>query len=223
MKKMKKNNKMIFGIMMAVVMMMGLVACGKDGSSDTTPTTTEATTVEVTTEAVETTTDEVVEGNSANDTEATTEATTEEVVEAKYSKSTIGQDVTGSIKIYTYVANGQSDNIVVYSGKGKGNFKFSGVEDIGIKSNEFDDHITFTNDANTMALKYYWDVEPTNNTLIESDDSDYAMMLTNGQFKYYYTDYNDESNVSQWFVDIQVIDDGEVQNIIDEYDAQTSK
>ena len=210
MKKMKKNNKMIFGIMMAVVMMLGLVACGKDGSSDTTPTTTETTT-----EAVETTTDEVVTNNDA--TEVTTETTTEEVVEAKYKEYGYFDSPDGTMKIHHFVSidGTTSYNIVEYNGTSKVNFAFTGPADMGTCASEIGDHITISTKANDIAIKYYWDTTAGANEENDSDDSDYVRMLTNGQFKYYFTDYNDSNDIGMWFVEIQILEDGEVQNAID--------
>ena len=211
----KKNNKMIFGIMMALVMMLGLVACGKDGSSDTTPTTEVATT----TEAVETTTEEVVEGNSANNTEATTEATTEEVAEAKYKEYGYYDSPDGTMRIHHFVAiDGKTSyNIVQYNGTRKANIAFTGPADMGTKAKEYADNgfIVITNKDNSIAFEYLWDATPGANEENDSDDSDYVRMLTNGQFKYYFTDYNDSNDIGIWFVEIQMLEDDEVQNAID--------
>jgi len=214
MKKMKKNNnKMIFGIMMAVIMMLGLVACGKDGSSDTTPTTTETTT-----EAVETTTDEVVTNNDA--TEVTTETTTEEVVEAKYKEYGYFDSPDGTMKIHHFVSidGTTSYNIVQYNGVKKANIAFTGPADMGFKAKEYADmgFIVITNEDNSIAFEYLWDATPGANEENDSDDSDYVRMLTNGQFKYYFTDYADSNDIGMWFVEIQMLEDDEVQNAIDE-------
>ena len=205
MKKMKKNNKLIVWMMM--VMMMGLVACGKNGDSDTTPTTTETTT-----EAVETTTNEVVTGNDASVENG------KDTKESKY--STIHEWTTpdNTIKTYAFVSpdGTTSDNVVMYNGTHKVNFTITVPYDVGARASEYDDHITLGNRDNTIAIKYYWDVTPTDTALVvESDDADYDKMITNNQFRYYFPNDYDENLIMQWYHDIEIVDDAKAQEIVD--------
>ena len=212
MKKMKKNNKLIVWMMM--VMMMGLVACGKNGDSNTNPTTTETTT-----EVVETTTDEVVTGNDASvENGQDTQDVTEDTKESQYSTIYEWTSVDNTIKTYAFVSldGTTSDNVVMYNGTHKVNFTVTVPYDVGAKAGERDDYIGLSNKDNTMAIKYYWDVTPTDTaSVVESDDADYDKMITNNQFKYYFPNDYDENLIMQWYHDIEIVDDAKAQEIVD--------
>ena len=212
---MRNSIKKIFGFCLVATMMFSLVACG---DSDTEKKNTKE--VEVTTESAG--------SNDAIEDVTSSEVTTEDV--SKNDKETIdykyerGAEWTSSNKtIVTWAFESldgtYSDCITTYNGTHKINFAFSGPIDMAQRANEFDDHITIANSTNTIVVKYYWDVEPTDIVETESDDSDYVKMVTNGQFKYYYTDDKDAENIRQWFHDIEIIDDAETQSRIDTYNT----
>lgn len=212
---MRNSIKKIFGLCLAMTMIFSLVACG---DSDTEKKNTKE--VEVTTESAG--------SNDAIEDVTSSEVTTEDV--SKNDKGTIdykyevGREWTSPDKtIVTWAFESldgtYSDCVITYNGTHKVNFVVTGPLDLAQKANEHDDLglINITNNDNTIAIQYFWDVEPTNIVETESDDSDYAKMITNGQFKYYYTDDKDAENIRQWFHDIEIIDDAEAQSRIDVY------
>ena len=193
-------------------MMFAMVGCGKDNDSNSTPTTTEATVVETTTEDV-TTTEEV-----------TTETTTETEVEKKYRRAGVYENSDGSIKTYAYESldGTYSDNIVVFDdGTHKVNFTIASSSDIGAIAGVEENFMGITNSENTFAIEYFWDEEPGEIRDDPSDDPDYARCVSNGQFKYYYTDTDDLGTINQWFIEIEILDDATAQSMIDEYNHAT--
>ena len=223
---MRRSTKKIgICLVMTITMMMGLVACGKNGDSDTNPTTeiaTENTTENTTTE------NNTAENNTAEDAGSNdasvengkdTQDVTEDTKESKY--STIHEWTTpdNTIKTYAFVSldGTTSDNVVMYNnGTHKVNFTITVPYNVGAKAGEYDDHITLANKDNTMAIKYYWDVTPTDTaSVVESDDADYDKMITNNQFRYYFPNDYDENLIMQWYHDIEIVDDAKAQEIID--------
>ena len=129
-------------------MMFAMVGCGKDNDSNSTPTTTEATVVETTTEDV-TTTEEV-----------NTETTTETEVEKKNRRAGVYENSDGSIKTYAYESldGTYSDNIVVFDdGTHKVNFTIASSSDIGAIAGVEENFMGITNSENTFAIEYFWD------------------------------------------------------------------
>ena len=206
-------------LVMTITMMMGLVACGKNGDSDTTPTTEVAT--ENTTEntTIESNTAEDAGSNDASvENGQDAQDVTEDTKESKYSAGYEWISPDNTIKTYAFVLldGTTSDNIVMYNGTHKVNFTVTVPYNVGAKAGEHDDHITLSNKDNTIAIKYYWDVTPTETaSVVESDDTDYDKMITNDQFKYYFPNDYDENLIMQWYHDIEIIDDAKAQEIVD--------
>ena len=228
---MRRSTKKIgICLVMTITMMMGLVACGKNGDSDTNPTTEIAT--ENTTEnnaaedagsndaPVENGNDTSVEnGNDASvENGNDTQDVTEDTKESKYSTIYEWTTPDNTIKTYAFVSldGTTSDNVVMYNGTHKVNFTITVPYDVGAKAGERDDHIGLSNKDNTIAVKYYWDVTPTDTaSVVESDDADYDKMITNNQFRYYFPNDYDENLIMQWYHDIEIVDDAKAQEIID--------
>ena len=204
-------------LVITITMMMGLVACGngKNGDSDTNQTTeiaTENTTIESNTAEDAGSNDTSVE--NGNDTQDVTEDTKE----SKYSTIYEWTTPDNTIKTYAFVSpdGTTSDNVVMYNGTHKVNFTITVPYNVGAKAGERDDHIGLSNKDNTIAVKYYWDVTPTETaSVVESDDADYDKMITNNQFKYYFPNDYDENIIMQWYHDIEIIDDAKAQEIVD--------
>ena len=204
-------------LVITITMMMGLVACGngKNGDSDTNQTTeiaTENTTIESNT----------AEDAGSNDTSVEngkdTQDVTEDTKESKYSTIYEWTTPDNTIKTYAFVSpdGTTSDNVVMYNGTHKVNFTITVPYNVGAKAGERDDHIGLSNKDNTIAVKYYWDVTPTETaSVVESDDADYDKMITNNQFKYYFPNDYDENIIMQWYHDIEIIDDAKAQEIVD--------
>lgn len=220
---MKKNVKMMVVFMVVTVMMFSLVACGTKSDSDTTVATTESV-VDTTNENTK---EDIVDGNDKGDSgteEVTTETTTETEVEKKYRKAGVFENSDGSIKTYAYESldGTYSDNIVVFDdGTHKVNFAIAGPSDIGAIAGVKENRFFITNSSNTIAIKYFWDEEPGEIRDDPSDDPDYARCVSNGQFKYYYTDTDDLGTINQWFIEIEILDDATAQERIDEYNHAT--
>lgn len=221
---MKKNVKMMVVFMVVTVMMFSLVACGTKSDSDTTVATTESV-VDTTDE--NTTKEDIVNGNDKGDSdteEVTTETTTETEVEKKYRKAGVFENSDGSIKTYAYESldGTYSDNIVVFDdGTHKVNFTIASSSDIGAIAGVKENRFFITNSSNTIAIKYFWDEEPGEIRDDPSDDPDYVRCVSNGQFKYYYTDTDDLGTINQWFIEIEILDDATAQERIDEYNHAT--
>ena len=215
---MRRSTKKIgICLVITITMMMGLVACGngKNGDSDTNQTTeiaTENTTIESNTAEDAGSNDTSVE--NGNDTQDVTEDTKE----SKYSTIYEWTTPDNTIKTYAFVSpdGTTSDNVVMYNGTHKVNFTITVPYNVGAKAGERDDHIGLSNKDNTIAVKYYWDVTPTETaSVVESDDADYDKMITNNQFKYYFPNDYDENIIMQWYHDIEIIDDAKAQEIVD--------
>ena len=201
-------------LVMTITMMMGLVACGKNGDSDTTPTTEVAT--ENTTES--NTAEDAGSNDASVENGQDTQDVTEDTKESQYSTIYEWTSPDNTIKTYAFVSldGTTSDNVVMYNGTHKVNFTVTVPYDIGAKAGERDDYIGLSNKDNTMAIKYYWDVTPTDTaSVVESDDADYDKMITNNQFKYYFPNDYDENIIMQWYHDIEIIDDAKAQEIVD--------
>ena len=201
-------------LVMTITMMMGLVACGKNGDSDTTPTTEVAT--ENTTES--NTAEDAGSKDASVENGKDTQDVTEDTKESQYSTIYEWTSPDNTIKTYAFVSldGTTSDNVVMYNGTHKVNFTVTVPYDIGAKAGERDDYIGLSNKDNTMAIKYYWDVTPTDTaSVVESDDADYDKMITNNQFKYYFPNDYDENLIMQWYHDIEIIDDAKAQEIVD--------
>ena len=201
-------------LVMTITMMMGLVACGKNGDSDTTPTTEVAT--ENTTES--NTAEDAGSNDASVENGQDTQDVTEDTKESQYSTIYEWTSPDNTIKTYAFVSldGTTSDNVVMYNGTHKVNFTVTVPYDIGAKAGERDDYIGLSNKDNTMAIKYYWDVTPTETaSVVESDDADYDKMITNNQFKYYFPNDYDENIIMQWYHDIEIIDDAKAQEIVD--------
>ena len=201
-------------LVMTITMMMGLVACGKNGDSDTTPTTEIAT--ENTTES--NTAEDAGSNDASVENGKDTQDVTEDTKESQYSTIYEWTSPDNTIKTYAFVSldGTTSDNVVMYNGTHKVNFTVTVPYDIGAKAGERDDYIGLSNKDNTMAIKYYWDVTPTETaSVVESDDADYDKMITNNQFKYYFPNDYDENLIMQWYHDIEIIDDARAQEIVD--------
>ena len=201
-------------LVMTITMMMGLVACGKNGDSDTTPTTEIAT--ENTTES--NTAEDAGSNDASVENGQDTQDVTEDTKESQYSTIYEWTSPDNTIKTYAFVSldGTTSDNVVMYNGTHKVNFTVTVPYDIGAKAGERDDYIGLSNKDNTMAIKYYWDVTPTETaSVVESDDADYDKMITNNQFKYYFPNDYDENIIMQWYHDIEIIDDAKAQEIVD--------
>ena len=201
-------------LVMTITMMMGLVACGKNGDSDTIPTTEVAT--ENTTES--NTAEDAGSKDASVENGKDTQDVTEDTKESQYSTIYEWTSPDNTIKTYAFVSldGTTSDNVVMYNGTHKVNFTVTVPYDIGAKAGERDDYIGLSNKDNTMAIKYYWDVTPTDTaSVVESDDADYDKMITNNQFKYYFPNDYDENLIMQWYHDIEIIDDAKAQEIVD--------
>ena len=202
-----------FGILVAMLMVVMCVGgCGGTNDTTTTPTTIEATTTQATTEEV--TTQEVTE-------EVTTEEETEEAVEQdedwfEYTESWTWTSLDETIVSYSYVTpSGESKNIVTYNGVSEVNFLLDGPSDICVKAGEYADYgfMGVANEENSMAVEYLWDGVAGDTQIVDSDDPDYDLMITNGQFKYYYPNNFDETTIRRYFDSIRIISDDEVIDI----------
>lgn len=106
-----------------------------------------------------------------------------------------------------------------------GTFKYAlyweGPVGIGKGFGTFPEFYSIHNEENNSIIEFYPNGELVEAQLLESDDSDYDLMISNGQFKYFFTSDYDQDIAWKEFNSIRLLDKEEACELVDTMVKQT--
>lgn len=207
---MKKTKKMVLVTMVIMAMVIStLTACGGK-ATPTTPASTVA--MDETPEPAE----YIPEESSKDETPEPAEYVpdeTPEPAEVKYDASSAKGDfaqMNGEFNQFIHLDDKtMSDCVVLFSVDGTSNytnaFYWEGPSEIGASAKVYDEDIALFNKENTSIIVYNWNATPSETIIGESDDSDYDLMISNGQFTFYFPSDYDQEKAQEVFDSFKVL------------------
>lgn len=223
---MKKTKKMVLVTMVIMAMVIStLTACGGK-ATPTTPASTSA--MDETPEPEE----YIPEESSKDETPEPAEYVpdeTPEPAEVKYSNKTHAwtfPNGDGETRQFVHIDDeAKSDCITQFSIDGTSNyshaFYWEGPTEIGSGAVVYDEDIALFNKENTSIIVYNWNATPSETIIGESDDSDYDLMISNGQFTFYFPSDYDQEKAKEVFATFRAITIDEARTLNNEMVAMT--
>ena len=210
--------KKITLVLIATMTMTMLTACGNTNDKNTTPT------IEASSEVAES-------KEESESVEVSSEPTSESKVEEStfvYSERVMAVFPKYNGQTYQFIRlNDEETNdcVTLFSTNGTTNctnaFYWVGPITMNFDACVFDDNTTLFNKENTSIIEYYWDATPIEATLGESDDADYDLMISNGQFKFHFPSDYDQEKAWETFNSFKVLTVDEANAIVEDFESKS--
>lgn len=209
-------------VLITTMTMTMLAACGNTKDTNTnTPTPT----IEASSEVAESKEESVAE--STNESVETSESKGEESTFV-YSERVMAVFPKFDGQTYQFIRlNDEETNdcVTLFSTNGTTNctnaFYWVGPITMNFDACVYDDNTTLFNKENTSIIEYYWDTTPSEATLGESDDADYDLMISNGQFKFHFPSDYDQEKAWETFNSFKVLTIDEASAIVEEFESKS--
>ena len=192
-----KKTKITMVLAMMAMVISTITACG----GKATPTPASTTAMDETPEPAE----YIPEESSKDETP--------EPADVKYDASSRKSDfaqMNGEFNQFIHLDDKtMSDCVVLFSVDGTSNytnaFYWEGPSEIGTKGNVLDGFVVLINQEDTLVVLYSWNTTPTETIYGVSDEDGYDLMISNGQFKFYYPNSFDQEKAQEIFDSFKVL------------------